>query len=56
MTVKLRVLKAMVINGGSATGLQAELEEFYLSLSDSNAQLLSMIRVADWAVLITYTE
>ena len=55
---KLRVLKSRVISGGSAQGLEDALTEFYLELAEasSNAELLMMIRVADWAVLITYTE
>lgn len=54
-TVKIRVLKSRVIEGGSATGLADALNAFYLEMKDTEAEMLLQIRVADYAVLITYT-
>jgi hypothetical protein len=53
--IKVRVLQSKVVGAASATGLTDALRTFYDGLRDSEAELVSMIRVADYQVLITYT-
>lgn len=53
--IKLRMLRAEVIEAGSAVALQAALLQFYQEQSDNQFELVSIVQVAEYAVLITYT-
>lgn len=53
--IKIRVLRSVVIAGTDADSLEAALTAFYDEHSEEETEMVSMIRVADFAVLITYT-